>query len=276
MRLFLSSERLGSAPEEYVALFGPGRRVGLVAAGAYLDDPERRRARIDDELAELGSLGLDPVEVDLADPGALEVLGACDGVWVMGGDAEALREALDRSGASDLIRERLTADTLVYGGYSAGACVLGPTFPGRELRPVDGLGLVAFTVAPHTRPDSTGWVEWCTAHGVPHLALADGQAVVVDGDTQRGVGPDEGAVWTVAGERFRVRRAPDGQVHCDWLSGPDPGYGFTIGAPSTSLRFHPASEPAPPAPTETPDWVVERHIEGFLEGIDPQNGHLAD
>jgi dipeptidase E len=194
LRAYLSSEGLGTAPGEYAALFaGPGRRVAVVAAGAYLDDPERRRDRVAAELEGLRSLGLDAAEVDLAEARALPAVAACDGLWVLGGDPVALLDAFAASGVGDLVRARLAEDDVVYGGYSAGAAILGPVLPGPDLAPVAGWGVVPFTLAPHTRPGLTVWVDWFAAHGVPHLVLADGQAVVVDGDTQRVVGEGDGS-----------------------------------------------------------------------------------
>jgi Peptidase family S51 len=54
-------------------------------------------------------------------------------VWLRGGNVFMLRYALHRSGADAALRRRLRRDALVYGGYSAGPCVLGPTIRGFEV-----------------------------------------------------------------------------------------------------------------------------------------------
>lgn len=47
-----------------------------------------------------------------------------------------------------MFRELLTADTLVYAGYSAGPCVLSPSLRGLEL--VDDADAVLLVNGPHT------------------------------------------------------------------------------------------------------------------------------
>ena len=63
----------------------------------------------------------------------------------------------------------------------------------------------------------------------------------------------------VDGERFTVH--PDGQggTHYTWLSGKNPGYGFSLS----------------PTPSESLD-VHRENIRGFLAGVDPSTGYLDD
>lgn len=63
----------------------------------------------------------------------------------------------------------------------------------------------------------------------------------------------------VDGEPFAIRGLGDGGAACDWLSGPDKGYGFGSSA--------------------TPDRPVEEHrdsIRAFLAMIDPDTGYIGD
>ena len=53
-------------------------------------------------------------------------------IWVTGGNVLVLREAIRRSGLQDFIGEQLRSEAVAYGGYSAGACVAGPTLRGLE------------------------------------------------------------------------------------------------------------------------------------------------
>jgi len=66
----------------------------------------------------------------------------------------------------------------------------------------------------------------------------------------------------VDGERFRVRPgALDhhwAATYYDWLSGPNPGYGFSIGGPAADDAEH------------------ARRIREFLGEIDPSTGHLRE
>jgi dipeptidase E len=117
-----------------------------------------------------------------------------DLVWATGGNAFVLREALHRSGLDTLIVDRIADDTLVYAGYSAGACVCAPTLCGLELvddvdavhSPMwDGLGLIDFSLAPHygsPHPEATAIdrvVEYLCVHDMPYRTLGDGEALVV-------------------------------------------------------------------------------------------------
>ena len=181
MRLYLSSERLGSAPQELVRLLRGRTRIGLVADAAYLDDPVRREARIRSDAEDLRALGLDPVELELT-----AFADDLDALWVLGGDVLALRAAFVASGADEVLRNRLAEDSLVYAGYSAGACLLGPRLPLPEGHGTAGLDVVPFTVLPHY--GATGLTDLFVEQQIPFIALRDGEAVVVDGDGFRVVG----------------------------------------------------------------------------------------
>lgn len=66
---------------------------------------------------------------------------------------------------------------------------------------------------------------------------------------------------TVDGEQFRIRQTGRREYHYDWLTGPNPGYGFAGGTyPSSTL-------------------TDEDHIEAirdFLAEIDPETGYLSE
>ena len=63
----------------------------------------------------------------------------------------------------------------------------------------------------------------------------------------------------VDGERFAIRRAGDGGIACDWLSGPNKGYGFgSSGTPDRPVEEH------------------REHIRDFLAMIDPHTGYIGD
>ena len=66
-------------------------------------------------------------------------------------------------------------------------------------------------------------------------------------------------VLEVDGERFAVRRAHDGGTSYDWLSGPNPGYGF-------------GASTAPDAPEQDHRDSVRQ----FLSMIDPATGFIAE
>jgi dipeptidase E len=208
MRLYLSSFRLGDHPEELTALAGEGSRRAVVIANAIDDQPDDlRREGVQRELTALAGLGFEPAELDLRDYfGDTERLRADLGgvqlAWLRGGNVFLLRYVLHRSGGDTVLRDLLGQDALVYGGYSAGPCVLSPSLRGLELvddpgvvqrsygaPPLwDGLGLLDRAFVPHWRspghPETDAIelvAERYQADGTPFRALNDGQALVIDG-----------------------------------------------------------------------------------------------
>lgn len=198
MRLYLSSYRLGDHPDRLTAMLPARARVAVI--GNALDAvPAIRPAAVDQEIDALSGLGLRADEFDLRTDDARE-LTSYDGVWVRGGNVFVLREALRSSGADDLLPDLIRSGDLVYAGYSAGACVLAPSLRGLELcdDPSDageviwaGLGILDHAIVPHL--DSPGHPETdlvarVAAHydadGTPYTGLADGQALLVDGDAR--------------------------------------------------------------------------------------------
>lgn len=204
MRLYLSSYQLGSQPEQFTCQV-TGQRRGWLIMNA-LDGAADQRRRIDDtarQIDQLAGIGLVAGNVDLRagfDPTARP-----DFVWVRGGNVFVLRMAMARSGFDRWIMERIAQNDLVYGGFSAGSCVLAPSLKGLEhCDPVeeaiaaygevrfDGLGVLDRPVVPHL--DSPGHPETellghvanvYDAAGQGYWALRDGQAVVVDGRGER-------------------------------------------------------------------------------------------
>lgn len=153
-------------------------------------------------------MGLQPSELDLR-----EYFGLGDGgqavvsrlndtglLWVRGGNSFVLRKAAAASGFDRAVPELLSRDALVYGGYSAGVCLLAPTLAGIELcddphetpdgyeglpHDIDGLAVLPFAVAPHFRsPDHPETalvdevVESFLEHRIPFVALRDGDVIL--------------------------------------------------------------------------------------------------
>lgn len=216
MKLYLSSFRIGNRPESLLRLLGDsGHRTALILNADDYKDATARAVSLRREMDELSGIGLDPFEVDLREyfghPEELEkVLSSVDCVYVRGGNVFVLRRAFQASGADEILKRLIEEEAVVYAGYSAGPCLLGPHLHGiqgdvddPELVP-DGyedttldwecLGLLPFAVAPHHRSDHPEsaevdqLVEYYIEHHVPFVALRDGQALVVDGNTTGVVG----------------------------------------------------------------------------------------
>jgi dipeptidase E len=198
---------MGHHPEELVSLVEPGRQA-VVIANAMDDEPEEDRdAGVRRELAALEDLGIEARELDLRTYfGQSERLARdlrmCGLVWLRGGNVFMLRYSLAASGADGVLTALLAEDALVYGGYSAGPCVLGPTLRGFEIAddadavrsiygspPVwTGLRVLDYVIVPHVDSPDHPETERCAAiadryraDGVPHRTLRDGQAVVING-----------------------------------------------------------------------------------------------
>lgn len=188
---------------------GPGVRAVVISnAVDFIPDEARREfARtVFDPVAELNGWGLDAFDLDLR-----EVFGAPDElatrmagvglVFAVGGNAFLLRRAMRQSGFDTLIGEMLAKDRLVYAGWSAGSAVAGPHLRGIDLMDdpqvlVDGyepeicwegLGLIAGCIVPHYRSEhpeteaADRAVAYLQANGVAHVALRDGEVLVVNG-----------------------------------------------------------------------------------------------
>ncbi|MBY6540188.1 Type 1 glutamine amidotransferase-like domain-containing protein [Rhodococcus sp. BP-349] len=205
MRLFLASYRFGLARDRFLQLTGPPGRIAVIADAADSWPDAARASAVTSEFTLLRSAGFLPVEVDLREltpSTAHDVLAAFPAVWVRGGNTFVLRRRMASSGADEAIARLLAEDSIVYGGYSAGACVMGPTLrgveyadPPGEVEPTTGegvlwtgLGIIDDVLVPHWASDtldpdgaSAAMAAACDAAGTPYRTLTDEQVYVVDG-----------------------------------------------------------------------------------------------
>jgi dipeptidase E len=208
VRLYLSSYRLGGHSDVLTGMVRGERRGWVIsnaldAVGAELRGDETKR-----QITELAELGLDAADFDLRlhRPETIaEAFGEPDFVWVRGGNVFVLRAALARSGADRLITAALESDALVYGGFSAGACVLAPSLEGLELcDPVgdvlsiygavrwDGLAVIDRAVVPHLaspgHPESAALETVARRYDhadLPYWGLQDGDVLVCEDERCR-------------------------------------------------------------------------------------------
>lgn len=206
MRLFLASYRFGAHRDRFLSLTdGPGR-IAVIANAADSWPAAARASAVTSEFTLLRSAGFLPVEVDLRElePSTCgEVLEAFPAVWVRGGNTFVLRRRMASSGADEALVRLLERDALAYGGYSAGACVMGPTLrgveyadPPEEVRPTtgedvlwDGLGVIEEILVPHWESDALdpdgaagAMAAACRAAGRTVRTLTDDQVYITDGD----------------------------------------------------------------------------------------------
>jgi dipeptidase E len=203
VKLFLSSFRLGDEPTGLVRLAGGPTQVAVIPNALDAEPASTRAAVIDRSRTDLEAVGFDVAVVDLRDHfdrsrsiGGL--LAAYPVLFVTGGNVFVLRRAMQQSSMDEYLATLGPESEQTYAGYSAGACVAGPTLRGLELvddpQTVpdgymhatiwDGLGLVEYTIIPHYRSDHHESaaiefvVERMRQQGHPFRTLRDGEVIV--------------------------------------------------------------------------------------------------
>jgi dipeptidase E len=209
VKFYLSSYKIGSAVERLKTLLpAANKRLAYIPnALDWLGDLDHRSDldRYDfDQLQSLRS-GLEIEKLNLRHyfgkqhelKSKLLTFGT---IWVRGGNTFVLRQAMRLSGFDDALRQlaRSKADML-YGGYSAGVCVLAPTLRGIDIvdppseKPYgdyqtiwDGLGILDYMIVPHFQSDhpeseATGrFAAYLEEHKIPFRTLRDGEVIIID------------------------------------------------------------------------------------------------
>ena len=145
--MYLSSQGLGDSPE-LLRHLNPEATHALIILNALDPYPSARQGAFINESTGLSALGYECQELDLrhyfqSDAGArselTEHLRKTDLVWVAGGNTFVLARAMQQSSfKSALLQANLELEiaqspSLIYGGYSAGAVVVGPDLQGIHL-----------------------------------------------------------------------------------------------------------------------------------------------
>ena len=210
MRLYLASDRVDARLGDLLRLAGHGARVAVISNAVDFIAPTSRAdyARtVFDPVANFRDHGLEAYDLDLRRffqrPAALlNELTSVQLVWATGGNAFLLRRAMRQSGFDAIAPGLIWNEQLAYGGWSAGACVAGPSLKGLELmddpavlaegydpEPVwEGLGLVDAAIVPHFQSDhpeaqaAEAAATWMRAHKVPHRTLRDGDVLIQNGE----------------------------------------------------------------------------------------------
>jgi dipeptidase E len=211
MRLYLASYRVDDGLPELLRMAGPGARTAVISNAVDFIAPADRAAYardVFDPVAHFRDHGLDAFDLDLRayfrrPEALLAVLEATRFVWAVGGNVFLLRRAMRQSGFDALAPGLIWAERLVYGGWSAGACVAAPSLRGLELMDDphelaegydpelvwEGLGLIDAAIVPHFLSDhpeadaAAACAAWMTANRVPHRTLRDGDALIQHGET---------------------------------------------------------------------------------------------
>jgi dipeptidase E len=210
MALYLSSFRMGDRFDELLAGLEPGAKVAVISNAVDFIPTEERAdylRTVFDPVREFVTHGLNAIDIDLRGffgkaKELDEMLADVRLVWAVGGNVFLLRRAMRASGLDDILKRRLARRSLIYGGWSAGAVVAGPTLRGIEImdnpdvviatygmEPIrDGLGLIDYAIVPHFESDhpeaesADRAHRYMTENAIKHTTLRDGEVIVISAD----------------------------------------------------------------------------------------------
>jgi dipeptidase E len=211
MRLFLSSQDLGNYADVAFALAGGNKKAAfmknaqddLPAEERNFSNPQKRKmfenAGFEFEMIDLRDYFGKPKEL-------AQKLSEFGSVWSSGGNTFILRRAYKASGFDQIVTKLLNEDKILYGGWSAGACIAAPSLHGIEYgdRPQpdvvpeeypiketlwDGLNLIPYMIVPHCDSDwfvedADATIKYLEKHNRPYKKLKDGQAMVINGGNE--------------------------------------------------------------------------------------------
>ncbi len=121
-------------------------------------------------------------------------------VWVNGGNTFVLRQAMRRSGFDNIFNKLLKRKDFVYGGYSAGICILAKDLHGLEIvddphqKPYEkrskvlwnGLGFLDYMILPHYKSDHPEsklvgkTVQYFIDNKLLFKVLRDGEVIIIE------------------------------------------------------------------------------------------------
>lgn len=205
MRYYLSSYELGAAAKYLRELAPNGALVYIPNARDIPNfDSKSHLERTKKDIRALKALSLKVDLLDLRDyfddkVGLYKKVRNIRAVFISGGNAFVLRQAMKISALDEILEEFYESDNFLYSGYSAAGCVLAPSLKGYELvDPVqapypelrdviwDGLGHVEFRFVPHWRSDHPEAADvekvflYCAQNDIPYRAIRDGEALLTD------------------------------------------------------------------------------------------------
>jgi dipeptidase E len=203
MKLYLSSYRLGNEFETLQRMIPTRMSLGFVPNAMDHVASDARQESNTKHIKDLTDLGISVEELDLQSyfgrTRALEQkLDTLGGIWVRGGNTFVLRHAMRLSGLDEILKKMARQDFL-YGGFSAGGCVLSPTLECLQIvdepkvNPYDssgpiweGLGILEYAFLPHfdsDHPESAAIskeVEYCMKNRIPFKTLRDGEVIIME------------------------------------------------------------------------------------------------
>ncbi len=206
MKFYLSSYKVGDYEEELKKMISSTNMKAAYIPNAldFTDELERRKESEEKDVNDLNKLGLSVERLDLREyfnqkERLKEKILEYGVIWVRGGNTFVLRQAMKISGFDEILLEVQKNDNLVYGGYSAGVCVLGPSLKGLEIiddvniMPYEeikdtvweGVGILDYTIVPHYRSDhpeserAENVIDFMIKENILFKALKDGEVIII-------------------------------------------------------------------------------------------------
>lgn len=213
VKLYLSSYLLGNATERLVDLLGTNKTAAIIMNATDVYGDSRRPEYFLRYKNDLSQIGINGIDVDLRkyfskSDELLKVLTSVGLIWVCGGNTFTIRRAMRETKMDQFLPDLLANNEIVYGGFSAGVCVLSPSLRGIHLGDEperiaagypseviwEGLNLIDFYVVPHYRSPhpETEAMELVSKYyedaGVKYYNLRDGEALVINNSKVECVG----------------------------------------------------------------------------------------
>lgn len=205
MKLYLSSYKTGNRKEELKEwIKNNGNNIGVIINSRdYTPDSKEKEESINKNILELEMVGFKVDIIDLKkyfgkENKLIEDLKEIKAFYVIGGNVFTLRLAMKYSGFDNFLKSISDKDGYLYAGYSAGICVLAPTFKGLDIvddivnpysnEPAlyEGLNLIDFVPVPHymsDHPESekiNEVVKYYEKEKIKYKPLRDGDVVIID------------------------------------------------------------------------------------------------
>jgi dipeptidase E len=203
MKYYLSSYELGNKVAKLKKMIKKGEILGLVPNAIDHGKLKRRREGVQSDIKELTEIGINVEILDLKkyfgkEKALKKKLDNLADIWVRGGNTFVLRQAMKLSGLDKLLKNMKRKDFL-YGGYSAGGCVLSPNL--KYLQIVDdptitpykvkkviwaGLGLIDYAFLPHYKSDHpeskdiNRELAYCKKNKISFRTLRDGEVIIIE------------------------------------------------------------------------------------------------
>ncbi len=207
MKFYLSSYKFGNKVEDLKRLRPANKKIGHInnAVDWVGADPDRARKNQQNEIEFLNEIGFEAEALDLKnyfhqEDRLREKLDDLGALWVAGGNTFVLRMAMRISGFDNIFPDLMKRDDFLYGGYSAGICILSKSlksieivddpdnFPYQEINQAiyEGLGVFEYSFMPHYNSDhfeseAIGKeIQRCIDNKWLFKALRDGDVIIIE------------------------------------------------------------------------------------------------